>query len=119
MLKPFSLRKYILLSLILLCFGSVGCNADDEFNSEEAMDQKILAADKEPISVETEATQDTSWIDPRFLAEGYFESPMPVLDSVDEVSLTPEQEERAIGQAGEKEKYTKSPRKPKTTPPKE
>lgn len=119
MLKPLSRAKYFYVSLVLACFGSAGCSADDDFNSEETIDQEYLASEKELIFIETEATEDAMWTDPKSLAEREYESPMPVLDSVAEVSLTPEEEERAIDEARDKEKYTKSPRGPKTPPSKE
>lgn len=119
MLKTISLSKYLQVSVVLLCIGSVGCGADDQLKSEDAMDQEILAADDQPISVEAEPIQDVSWTDPKNLVEGDFDSPMPVLDSVDGVTLTPEEEERAIDQAREEEKHTKPPSKPKTPPSKE
>lgn len=119
MLKPFSLAKYFYVSLVVACIGSVGCSADDDFDSEETMNQENLSADNEQIAVEAEAIKDASWIDPKILAEGDYESPMPILDSVDEVSLTSEEEERAIDEAREKEKHTKAPRGPKTPPSKD
>ena len=119
MVKPFSLAKYFYVSLILACFGSAACSADNDFNGEKTMDQENLASDKEPISIETEATTDAMLTDPKSLALRDNESPMPVLDSVDDVLLTPEEEERAIDEARDKEKYTKTPSGPKTPPSKE
>ena len=107
---------------MLLCFGSVGCNADEEFNGGEEMDQKIVETDdKGPISVDTDATPDGWTADIKSLVEEEFEfeTPMPVLESVDEVLLTPEEEQLAMEQAEDKEKYTKTPRGPKKPPSKE
>lgn len=95
------------------------CDADEDTNSVGKMNQETKAPGKKPVTTELGDAQPGSYEDPHALAEGEFESPMPVLESVDEVLLSPEEEENAKAKAEEKQTYTKKPGKPKSATQKE
>lgn len=111
-----NLLKTILITLILPCIGLVGCKANGDSDGADD-DQKISITDENIISVEAENSQDSLTVDPKSLMDEDVASPMPELDSVEDVLLTSDEEERVIDEAREKEKYEKEPRKPKPPPP--